>query len=120
MNTLCEYRIGFSLDDFGTGYSNLGYLKKMPLQQLKIDQRFVQDLPADASNIAIVKTIIGLSKGLDLAVIAEGVESLQQRDALFRAGCQFFQGNLFSEPVPLEQLELLLCNPLVLPPYRPE
>ena len=120
LNTLRGYRVGFSLDDFGTGYSNLGYLKKIPLEQLKIDQSFVQDLPADLSNIAIIKTIIGLSKGLDLAVIAEGVESLQQRDALFRAGCQFFQGNLFSEPVPLEQLELLLCNPLVLPPYRPE
>lgn len=120
MKTLRDCRVGFSLDDFGTGYSNLRYLKNMPLEQLKIDESFVEDLPTDASNLAIVKTIIGLGEGLDLAVIAEGVESLQQRDALFQAGCHFFQGNLFSEPVPVEALELLLCNPLVFPPYRSE
>ena len=111
MTTLRKCRVGFSLDDFGTGYSSLSYLKQMPLEQLKIDQSFVQDLLTDPSDAAIIKTIIGLSKGLDLAVIAEGVESLEQRDALLRAGCHFFQGNLFSPAVDEEKLELLLCKP---------
>ena len=74
----------------------------------------MQDLPEDGSNLAIVKTIIGLGQELGLAVIAKGVESLQQRDTLFRADCSFFQGNFFSKPATIEQLELLLCNRLVL------
>ena len=74
----------------------------------------MQDLPEDGSNLAIVKTIVGLGQELGLAVIAKGVVSLQQRDTLFRADCSFFQGNFFSKPAPIEQLELLLCNRLVL------
>ena len=74
----------------------------------------MQDLPEDGSNLAIVKTIIGLGQELGLAVIAKGVKSLQQRDTLFRADCSFFQGNFFSKPAPIEQLELLLRNRLVL------
>ena len=116
MTTLHDRHVRFSLDDFGIGYSSLSYLKLMPLEQLKIDQSFVRDLLTDPSDAAIVNSIIGLGKGLDLTVIAEGVESLEQRDALLRAGCRFFQGNLFSSPVPYELLELLLGKPFTAAP----
>ncbi len=105
MEALGQLGVGFSLDDFGTGYSSLSYLKKMPLDQLKIDQSFVRDLLTDPNDAAIVNTIIGLSRSLGLNVIAEGVESSAQRDVLLQAGCQAFQGYLFSRPLTELQLE---------------
>jgi diguanylate cyclase (GGDEF)-like protein/PAS domain S-box-containing protein len=108
MTALRSHGLSFSLDDFGTGYSSLSYLKRLPLDQLKIDQSFVKDVLADLNNGAIAQTIITLGKTMGLAVIAEGVETEEQRDFLARLGCSAFQGYLFSRPLPLEELQLLV------------
>ena len=108
MTDLKSYGLRFSLDDFGTGYSSLAYLRRLPLDQLKIDQAFVRDILKDASCGAIAQSIVSLSKAMGLSVIAEGVETEEQRDFLTRLGCHSFQGYLFSRPVPLEEFRLLL------------
>lgn len=108
MNELKDIGIRFELDDFGTGYSSLQYLKKLPLEQLKIDQSFVRDIVVDSSDKAIVRTIIAMAQSLDLNVIAEGVETEQQRQLLMEKGCMHYQGYLFSKPVPIEEFEQLL------------
>jgi diguanylate cyclase (GGDEF)-like protein/PAS domain S-box-containing protein len=106
MNELKQRGVRFALDDFGTGYSSLSHLKRLPLDQLKIDQSFVRDLLTDADDEAIVKTIVALGQALSIEVIAEGVETSAQREALERLGCQYFQGYLLARPGPSDLLEL--------------
>ncbi|MES2013967.1 MAG: EAL domain-containing protein [Pseudomonadota bacterium] len=108
MDALKDVGIRFSLDDFGTGYSSLQYLKKLPLYQLKIDQSFVRDIATDSSDRALVLTIITMAHSLDLNVIAEGVETEEQRQFLMENNCAHYQGYLFSRPVPIEEFEELL------------
>jgi diguanylate cyclase (GGDEF)-like protein/PAS domain S-box-containing protein len=105
MRNIKAMGVSFSLDDFGTGYSSLTHLKRLPMDQLKIDQSFVRDLLTDPDDALICQTIVALGHNLGMQVIAEGVETTGQRDFLAGIGCDAFQGYLFARPLPPEALE---------------
>jgi len=105
MIALQSHGIGFSMDDFGTGYSSLSQLRQLPLDQLKIDQSFVRDVPNCSKSASIVSAIIALGRSLNLSVIAEGVETEEQRNFLEDQGCCLYQGYLFSKALPAPQFE---------------
>jgi EAL domain-containing protein (putative c-di-GMP-specific phosphodiesterase class I) len=96
---LSSLGIRVAVDDFGTGLSSLGYLKRLPINKLKIDRAFVKDLPQSADDLAIAQAIVSLAHSLELTVVAEGIETEQQRHALVANGCDYLQGYLISRPV---------------------
>ena len=104
------HALGFhiAIDDFGTGHSSLAYLKRFPVQELKIDQSFIYDMLENDDNMHIVEAIITLSKSLKIEVIAEGVETLKQKEALITMGCDKVQGFLYKRPMPTDEVTLLL------------
>lgn len=108
LSELIGIGVSVSIDDFGTGYSSLSYLKRFPIQYLKIDQSFVRGLPGDTEDAAITRGIVSMAKGMKLAVIAEGVETDDQREYLKSCGCDEWQGYLFSKPLPADELAALL------------
>ena len=120
MNALKDVGIGFSLDDFGTGYSSLAHLKRLPLDQLKIDQSLVRDILTDRSDEAIARTIVALGNSLGLSVIAQGVDTEEQRHCLAQMRCHAYQGYCFSRPLPVQEFEAFAkrvgrqtgCNPM--------
>ena len=115
MHQLRTKGVRFSVDDFGTGYSSLAYLTRLPLHQLKIDQSFVRNLGARATDDVIVQTIIGMGRNLDLEVIAEGVETEAQKAILAGHGCDLYQGYLLARPMPVADFERSLGGPAAPP-----
>ncbi len=108
LDEINQMGVRLSVDDFGTGYSALSYLKRFPFDVLKIDRSFVRDVTTDRDNAALAKAIIAMAHGLDMQVIAEGVETAEQRDFLQEHGCDMMQGYFFSRPLPADQMLAML------------
>ena len=110
LNKIKELGISISIDDFGTGHSSLAYIKRLPIDKLKIDKSFVDDLPHDKDDIAIVRSVISIAKHLHMDIIAEGVETPEQRDFLLHEGCSKIQGYLYSKPLPVDDYKQFLIE----------
>jgi len=110
LNRIRDMGISLAIDDFGTGYSSLAYLKKLPIKKLKIDQSFVKDLPDDEEDIAISRAVIALAKSMNLEIIAEGVETKEQRDFLVQNECRNIQGYYYSKPVNAQEMKKILIK----------
>jgi len=108
LKSISDLGIELAIDDFGTGYSSLAYLKKLPINKLKIDQSFVKNLPDDNEDAAIAKAVIALAQSLNLRIIAEGVETKEQEDFLLNNGCKNIQGYFYSKPIPADKMEMYL------------
>src|SRR6185436_5265326 len=108
IDALADLGVGIVIDDFGTGYSGLAYLKRLPIDKVKIDQSFVRDLTVDPDNAAIVTAIVAMAKSLDVGVVAEGVETSQQLHALQALGCPRGQGYHLARPMDAAQAAALL------------
>jgi len=109
LNSIKKLGVRVSIDDFGTGYSSLSYLKKFPVNTLKVDRAFVRDIPDDTDDMAITTAIIQMASNLDVTVVAEGVETKEQRDFLAGKGCAMAQGYYFSRPLPIDDYMLWLA-----------
>jgi len=105
---LADIGIDAALDDFGTGYSSLSYIQRLPIRKIKLDRAFIADLPTNEKDVALVRAMVGMAKGLDLPVVAEGVETTAQRDFLRGVGCSELQGYLISRPMPAEAMADML------------
>jgi diguanylate cyclase (GGDEF)-like protein len=108
LKQLADLGVRVAIDDFGTSYSSFAYLQRLPVQTIKIDRSFVRDIATNPDNIAMVKAVVAMAHSLEIRVVAEGVETEQQRALLEALGCDAYQGNLFSRPVPADEFERLL------------
>jgi EAL domain-containing protein (putative c-di-GMP-specific phosphodiesterase class I) len=112
--------VTIAMDDFGTGYSSLSYLKRLPLDILKVDQSFIRNLTVDAGDAAITRTVVAMAHSFGMQVVAEGVETIEQRDWLRELGCEVAQGYLYAKPLPADEATVFLRTHLPLPSMMKE
>ena len=112
LNLLKERGVKLAIDDFGTGFTSLNYVKRLPIDKLKIDMTFVKDLPNSVNDAAIATTIVSLAQGLNMKVVGEGVQTQSQHEFLRHLGCHFAQGYLYSRPVTADRMTRFLAQRL--------